>query len=632
MLHSQQKLPCFILLGMAIGFTGHHLLCNLHKLQDSNDQYKSRLHAPELGDSVFSMNKNENSSQGDVVKPFIQPHSNTETTTAFSSREFSHHVSNNDGTSSITHNIPSYTNSLVESHGFLKYSDNNWQRKKRLHDWQSKRQHGRQVSPGRVFYQENWEPTWSCDFEQRIGKIGDGGKWLCDAYLIAESKKCNVISIGSFNDWSFEEAIYELNPRCKIFTFDHTINPKKKPDYVTFYDTGLDSKTHGKLGTMDFLIEMAGLSNQVIDILKIDCEGCEWGVYKQLFTGFIRQILIELHGVGPGFKVNNFFTEMDRHGYVIFHKEPNTLGCGGDCIEYALLKLNLQPTSVSTSYQSYDAEKGGQNVEKNTDKNTKHSPFDRTKSMECYDTTHAFGNALFVGMQVVCGASQKHIDSSSQSICLNNPYWESLFSRSSAFCHDATCVVKSTPYQTPEFKKIRKILHIPAVKKCMASKFSVNKSAAKFLVTENAWQPPCAVHARFGDGVAFKHPNGTFRHKKYQEVRLCSPSLECFEKILQRVVKVCAPVTRVYLATDLHSFHEYAIHRKMLNIVSIKSDEVHIMDIPSKDLHFSNHAVRAAMADWIALFSAKRSYGFGGSTFFESAMILRSHADNPTVG
>ena len=124
MLHSQHKLPCFILLGMAIGFTGHHLLCHLHKLQDSNDQYKSRLHASKLGDSVFYMNKNENSSRGDVVKPFIQPHSNTETTMAFSSREFLHHVSNNDGTSSITHNIPSYTNSLVESHGFLKYSDN----------------------------------------------------------------------------------------------------------------------------------------------------------------------------------------------------------------------------------------------------------------------------------------------------------------------------------------------------------------------------------------------------------------------------------------------------------------------------------------------------------------------------
>lgn len=234
-----------------------------------------------------------------------------------------------------------YTTSLRESFDFLSYSNEDWQRKKDIHNWQSKRQHGKQHSEGKKFYQENWEPTWSCGYEKRIGKIGDGGKWVCEAYLIAEATNCNVISIGSANDWSFENAIHELNPKCKIFTFDHTITPKDKPDFVQFHALGLGPTVQGNIGTMNYLLQTAGLSDKVVDILKIDCEGCEWQIYHEFFSGFIRQILIELHGVGPMHRSNEFFKAMDKNGYVIFHKEPNTLGCSGDCIEYAFLKLNL---------------------------------------------------------------------------------------------------------------------------------------------------------------------------------------------------------------------------------------------------------------------------------------------------
>jgi len=236
-----------------------------------------------------------------------------------------------------------FKKSAAESFGFLEYTDAKWERKKKVHARQSTRQHGPQSGTGRVFFQNNWEPSWSCGFEQRIGRIGDGGKWVCDAYLVSEASECNVLSVGSNHDWSFETSVHELNPRCKIHTFDHTSGPAGKPDYVHFYATGLGPAKIGSVQTMDGILEMAGLHNKTVDLMKIDCEGCELEVYPQFTAGFIRQVLVEIHmpaRVRPA-QVNNLFEHMQRHGYVIFHKEPNTLGCSGDCIEYGFLKLNL---------------------------------------------------------------------------------------------------------------------------------------------------------------------------------------------------------------------------------------------------------------------------------------------------
>ena len=253
----------------------------------------------------------------------------------------------------------SYTNlkSTKESYGFFQYSEEKWERKKKIHRLQTLLQHGDQADSGwffgydrgAKFYQSNWEPTWSCGYEQRLGNVGDGGKWVCDPYMIAEVPECNVVCIGSNNDWGFEEAVYKMNPKCRIYTFDHTIkhNVKNKPEYVNYYAIGLGPQNSGDIRKMDVLLRTAGLLNTTIDILKIDCEGCEYGVYVDFFTVFIRQILIELHGVGPKNQrtgpahVNTFFESMHNNGYVIFHKEPNTLGCRGNCIEYGFIKLNL---------------------------------------------------------------------------------------------------------------------------------------------------------------------------------------------------------------------------------------------------------------------------------------------------
>eukprot|EP00277_Geminigera_cryophila_P042034 CAMPEP_0173102072 /NCGR_PEP_ID=MMETSP1102-20130122/37302_1 /TAXON_ID=49646 /ORGANISM="Geminigera sp., Strain Caron Lab Isolate" /LENGTH=123 /DNA_ID=CAMNT_0013996077 /DNA_START=682 /DNA_END=1053 /DNA_ORIENTATION=+ len=119
-------------------------------------------------------------------------------------------------------------------------------------------------------------------------------------------------------------------------------NVRGKPEFVKYHPKGLGASNQGDVLTMESLLGSAGLSGLEIDILKIDCEGCEYNVYKELTKGFLRQILIEIHmGAPTPLPVNQLFKHMQASGYVIFHKEPNTLGCSGNCIEYAFLKLNL---------------------------------------------------------------------------------------------------------------------------------------------------------------------------------------------------------------------------------------------------------------------------------------------------
>lgn len=204
-----------------------------------------------------------------------------------------------------------------------------------------------------VWYQNNWEPSFTCQHERRVGRWGDGGKWICDPHRIAANNgSCLVYSIGSNNDFSFEEGILrDISPACEIHTFDPTVGnqPSNLPKggHVHFHPWGLSDRVDGDYKTFGEMAKTLGHAKQEIDIMKIDCEGCEWSSFKSWFEGGIsvRQILIELHSGTEGgpdaVPALAFMTYLQKAGYVIFHKEPNTLGCRGECIEYAFIRLRI---------------------------------------------------------------------------------------------------------------------------------------------------------------------------------------------------------------------------------------------------------------------------------------------------
>ena len=101
-----------------------------------------------------------------------------------------------------------------------------------------------------------------------------------------------------------------------------------------------------------------------IDFLKVDIEGAEWGLFKTLLDScnptqpLFVHLNIELHGyeglildLSEARMNEHFFYGLERCGYYIVSKEPNTWGCEGyKCIEYTFIHSSLAVLEHSIAY------------------------------------------------------------------------------------------------------------------------------------------------------------------------------------------------------------------------------------------------------------------------------------------
>jgi Methyltransferase domain len=62
----------------------------------------------------------------------------------------------------------------------------------------------------REWFQQNWQPAFRCLDDQRVGNVGEGGKWLCDPDCLIAKGNCLVFSVGSNNQFDFEEVRLRL--------------------------------------------------------------------------------------------------------------------------------------------------------------------------------------------------------------------------------------------------------------------------------------------------------------------------------------------------------------------------------------------------------------------------------------
>ncbi|CAF2118666.1 unnamed protein product [Rotaria magnacalcarata] len=244
-----------------------------------------------------------------------------------------------------------YELSRIESDDFFFETNSDWNRRKELFHLQHDR--NQYLNSPNMFFQDNYEPTFSCRFEQRLGINGDGGKWICDVYRLKKLKSCLIYSLGSNGEFSFENETKRLLPNCDIHTFDMKVF--NCTNICTFHQVKIGDGIN-ETKTLRMLMSDFNHTQRSLDILKIDVEGSEYEFFDELFSKKdhvsenIRQILVEIHlsrilkqvnnvTVYDYGKIHRLFELFHENHFVIFHKEVNLYN-PHNAFEFSFIKLN----------------------------------------------------------------------------------------------------------------------------------------------------------------------------------------------------------------------------------------------------------------------------------------------------
>ena len=196
-----------------------------------------------------------------------------------------------------------------------------------------------------------YEPFWNCHNKERLGRIGDGGKWVCNVDRLAKQSTCVVYSFGSNGEISFEEDLIErTRGLCEVHIFDPTLTDETKGNnnwfngpeandlrkgkelpHIHWYAEGLGDAHRvvkfdrgGNITVRSLTYFMAQLGHKNLDILKIDIEGMEIPTFMNSIFKLprlpFRQLLIEFH-VGDPPPIMLWFEQAERMGLRMYSKD-----------------------------------------------------------------------------------------------------------------------------------------------------------------------------------------------------------------------------------------------------------------------------------------------------------------------
>ncbi|CAN9132724.1 unnamed protein product [Alternaria alternata] len=188
--------------------------------------------------------------------------------------------------------------------------------------------------------------TWTCPHDiQRVGRLGDGGKWVCgmNIYESLPAPKSASATIGSQEplsnaqeglvmysfgingESSFEAEMLERIPSARIWGYDFSVDAwgpqiAEKHRHRTFFKKvglGKEDKHDSEPPFWTLPSLMKQNNHTYIDILKIDIEGSEYDALDTMMNAFdnmktasgksvlpIGQVMIELH-LGDGINTEN---------------------------------------------------------------------------------------------------------------------------------------------------------------------------------------------------------------------------------------------------------------------------------------------------------------------------------------
>ncbi|KAK1987540.1 methyltransferase domain-containing protein [Colletotrichum cereale] len=188
--------------------------------------------------------------------------------------------------------------------------------------------------------------SFSCPHEmERIGRMGDGGKWVCgmSRYVnFPTNRECIIYSFGVHDESSFENEMLSRT-KCRVWAYDFSVvdfGEQLEPgnrDRAKFLQAGIAGKTNTTktppFYSISDLMDMNG--HEYIDILKMDIESAEFEATEALHNDFpitagelpIGQLMIEIHlnNELTAFDYLDWWARLESRGLRATWTEPNLL-------------------------------------------------------------------------------------------------------------------------------------------------------------------------------------------------------------------------------------------------------------------------------------------------------------------
>ena len=209
---------------------------------------------------------------------------------------------------------------------------------------------------------------------------------------------CLVVSIGVGNEWDFELVALELG--CEVHAFDPTVGLLQEHNRTAniirrtypglhFHFLGLgshkiagmrndqtaytgplasgDSSAMGPMAQLPQLLRIAGVAEgRQVDVLNIDCEGCEWEAVRHIAFKHprslcnVQQLNIELHTYRSELSNASDLPTLLRHiwvdhGFRVFRNVPNE-GWFSPLELRQLPEVHNQPVNIIHGYCCYNVQ------------------------------------------------------------------------------------------------------------------------------------------------------------------------------------------------------------------------------------------------------------------------------------
>ena len=227
--------------------------------------------------------------------------------------------------------------------------------------------------------------TWTCPHDiQRVGRLGDGGKWVCGMSVYeslpaqkairenvevreeaakAQDEGLVIYSFGINAESSFEAEMLERLPAARIWGYDFSVEgwgPQIAASYrdrTFFKKVGLGKTdkhdSSPPFWTLPSLMESN--NHTYIDILKIDIEGSEYDALDTMMDAFdntrtasgssilpIGQVMIELHlGDGVHLEGRNAGANVDFERFRKWWERLEKMGMRPTWMEMNLFAITL---------------------------------------------------------------------------------------------------------------------------------------------------------------------------------------------------------------------------------------------------------------------------------------------------